>query len=73
MQLRRLFALLSIAVLLLAVVAPASSGLLFAVLVPLAPIAIACTSAAMRRDEETPEVPKLVFLSLLAGRAPPVL
>jgi len=72
-QLRRLVVFVCLGALLLAAVAPTSSGFLIAILVPLALLAIVDPHVGRRSVVETPTAPGLVFLSLVTGRAPPIL
>jgi hypothetical protein len=72
-QVRQLVVFVCIGAVLLAAVAPTSSGFLFAILVPLALLAIVDPHVERRSVVETPTAPGLVFLSLVTGRAPPVL
>jgi uncharacterized membrane protein len=71
LQLRRIIAVLCVAALLLAAVAPAGSGLLFATLVTIALLTIACVCVAMPYRGERFSALRLVFLSPVTGRAPP--
>jgi len=73
LQLRRLFVVVCVGAILLAAVTPTSSGLLFAILVPLALLAIVDPHVARRCVVETPTAPSLVFFSHVTGRAPPIL
>jgi hypothetical protein len=72
-QLRRLVVFVCVGAVLLAAVAPTSSGFLFAILVPPALLTIVDPHVGRRIVVETPAAPGLVFLSLVTGRAPPIL
>lgn len=71
-QLRRILACLCIAALLFAVFAPANTGLLWAVLVPLALIALAEVCVSLYRNSDDPKAQPFGLLSLSLSRAPPV-
>jgi hypothetical protein len=71
LYLRRLVAVLSIAVLLLAAVSPAS-GLPCAILTPLALLAVSILFAEAIRQGEEPGVQPLALRRLVLARAPPV-
>jgi hypothetical protein len=71
-QIRRLIAVLCVAVILLAAVAPASCGLLLAVLVPISTIVVADSPVYRHRTGRDPRPQHSGFLSLSLSRAPPV-
>jgi hypothetical protein len=70
-HLRRLVAVLFIAVLVFAAISPAS-GPSCAVLVPLALLAVAMLYVDVVREGKEPEIQPLAFLWLVISRAPPV-
>jgi len=71
-QLRRILACLCIAVLLFAVFAPAGTGLLWAVLFPLALLVLAEVCARVYRNGNDPKGQPFGLFSLLASRGPPI-
>ncbi len=70
-HLRRLAALVSIAAILLAVAAPVSSGVLFAIAVPVLILSAPKTSGAIHPAEDSPAPRTPALVRPLSGRAPP--
>jgi hypothetical protein len=70
-SLRRLIAFLCVVAVILAAIAPAAPGLLWAILVPLLLFVGAVVIAPISRESENSDAPAFPFLSVVTSRAPP--
>jgi hypothetical protein len=70
-SLRRLIAFLCVVAVILAAIAPAAPGLLWAILVPLLLFVGAVVIAPISRESENSDASAFPFLSVVTSRAPP--